>query len=573
MMENKATVSTTRNKYNPLIAAIMKGNSRIVKILLKHKFSATSFDNTSETPLHISCNKDHLSVVKLLLSNNAAIDQPNDNNETPLLIASTKGNARVLKLLIESKAKLDFSQEERNPLDTAIQHGHYNVVEVLISQIPDINSLYINNNSILSLACSVGHLKIVTLLLDHKANIENGNIEDKTTPLMIAVKNDHGPVVELLLQNNASILALNNKEENVLEIAQNMKNSQQISLLHEYYKPQNWTKDEVSLFLRSNQQFKHLATTFIKEEIDGPALLKLNNTDLKELGLDEKQQEEFKNLINPFLKLKLTVTDTWPIPQLLLEDPNWVRKGGNLTPFQCLKIMEDGKPIHPSGYEFMNSFVGCLKSKKEDFKNVHLIYNEQLSLAVKFFKSSHEERFSQTTQPPWKKSSNVKEREIVKSYVDALIQKCPWNTGGVPIIPMAHGTDPKTAWKIAETGFASICKLDEGWYGRGIYLTSDLHYCLDYGDFIIVGLVVTGQIYPVTTADSLSGKSALPGYQSNYVVVQNGGDCVNPTKEGMTSYEDELIVFNDTQVLPLFIIELSNTSLGSGSDESTEEGS
>jgi len=80
---------------------------------------------------------------------------------------------------------------------------------------------------------------------------------------------------------------------------------------------------------------------------------------------------------------------------------------------------------------------------------------------------------------------------------------------------------------------------------------------------LILAVVIPGNIYPVTEdhegLDSLKGKPCKGvGYQSHYTNVHstfgppNFGRVCNPPTEDCY---DELVVFQDAQTLPLFIIE------------------
>ena len=65
--------------------------------------------------------------------------------------------------------------------------------------------------------------------------------------------------------------------------------------------------------------------------------------------------------------------------------------------------------------------------------------------------------------------------------------------------------------------------------------------------------------HPLDNKTSLKGKPFVPGYQSHYTVVPKkntseafpltGNEVIDPTR-----HADELVVFQDAQALPLFII-------------------
>ena len=134
----------------------------------------------------------------------------------------------------------------------------------------------------------------------------------------------------------------------------------------------------------------------------------------------------------------------------------------------------------------------------------------------------------------------------------------------------------------------------------GIYFTRDITYAAHYSrnspKVFVIAAVSPGNTFPVTEHPfsdqqqqeaggviakltslnlgigssssggsgknvSLNGKPGVPGYQSHYTVVPkkniadayplSGNQAVNPEK-----HADELVVFQDAQALPLFIIYL-----------------
>lgn len=132
---------------------------------------------------------------------------------------------------------------------------------------------------------------------------------------------------------------------------------------------------------------------------------------------------------------------------------------------------------------------------------------------------------------------------------------------------MVHGTSKGVAWKIAHGGFGIVVGRDEGFYGQGIYFSSDVENVkqysnpgsAEYSSVLVISLVTPGNVFPVvedpSAADSLNGAKCQLGYQSHYVVVTSVG---KPEKhEVKPQSPNELVVFDKGQVLPKFIVYLS----------------
>lgn len=132
---------------------------------------------------------------------------------------------------------------------------------------------------------------------------------------------------------------------------------------------------------------------------------------------------------------------------------------------------------------------------------------------------------------------------------------------------MLHGTDNSIAWKIVTTGFVSLSTLDAGWYGKGIYFSSSAKYIIPYYSSkkiptIIISLVIPGNPYPVTedpnSSESLIGAAPKEAYQSHYVLVNSNG--LPPGKE-IQNPLDELVIIQESQILPLFLLLPKNGSI------------
>ena len=91
-----------------------------------------------------------------------------------------------------------------NPLHAACTRGNFMAVWRLIEGGADIDSTSDDGTGTtgLMLASGFGHVKVVQLLLDRRANVNKVD-EEGVTPLMRAAQEGHVPVVKLLLQHGA----------------------------------------------------------------------------------------------------------------------------------------------------------------------------------------------------------------------------------------------------------------------------------------------------------------------------------------------------------------------------------
>eukprot|EP01126_Amoeba_proteus_P003658 TRINITY_DN11215_c0_g1_i2.p2 TRINITY_DN11215_c0_g1~~TRINITY_DN11215_c0_g1_i2.p2 ORF type:complete len:121 (+),score=18.98 TRINITY_DN11215_c0_g1_i2:610-972(+) len=76
---------------------------------------------------------------------------------------------------------------------------------------------------------------------------------------------------------------------------------------------------------------------------------------------------------------------------------------------------------------------------------------------------------------------------------------------------------------------------------------------------ILISLTCPGNVYPVVedaqNLISLKGKALMHGYQSHYVLTNYKGEIW----EGKTLYYDEIIFDQESQILPIYLLELEST--------------
>lgn len=157
------------------------------------------------------------------------IDETDKAGHTALWYAANLGHTEIVKLLVNNGAQISLSNQEcDSPFHRAIINNHIDIVLFLLDRNVDINSKckrreqraitvdknsgYVVNSFVetvvtpLSLAVEQGHLKIVDILIERGAKVNEmltskvlltNNIHT-TTALEIAEKNGHTQIAELL---------------------------------------------------------------------------------------------------------------------------------------------------------------------------------------------------------------------------------------------------------------------------------------------------------------------------------------------------------------------------------------
>nr|QYC92815.1 Fem-1b [Sinonovacula constricta] len=154
-------------------------------------------------------NQDQETVVKKVLSHRT---EEEGQNTTPLIIAARNGHDKVVRILltnfpvdIEETGTVKFDGyciEGASPLWCAAGAGHFNIVTLLIEHGANVNHATSTNSTPLRAACFDGRLDIVLYLLQHKADISIAN-KYRNTCLMISCYKGHNDVVTSLLEYGA----------------------------------------------------------------------------------------------------------------------------------------------------------------------------------------------------------------------------------------------------------------------------------------------------------------------------------------------------------------------------------
>jgi len=83
---------------------------------------------------------------------------------------------------------------------------------------------------------------------------------------------------------------------------------------------------------------------------------------------------------------------------------------------------------------------------------------------------------------------------------------------------------------------------------------------------MLIVLIFPGNVYPVTEnpsdEDSFLGKPMKSGYQSHFVITSKKGLPTGETakERADTEFFDELVIIQESQILPVYLVELDNSN-------------
>jgi uncharacterized protein len=151
-----------------LADAAMKRDRNAVRALLDQKADVNAVGADGSSALLWLVRVDDLEMARLLIRAGADPTRPNSYGVTPLYLACSNGNPEMIRLLLDAGADPNGPDPTgENPLMTAAQ---------------------------------IGNLDSVRVLLDYGAIVDARDPEFQQTALMMAVRENHAPVVQMLVE-------------------------------------------------------------------------------------------------------------------------------------------------------------------------------------------------------------------------------------------------------------------------------------------------------------------------------------------------------------------------------------
>ncbi len=166
-----------------LILAVVEGNDDIATLLLAKRADVNARDQHGNTALMLAISKAHDDIAKLLITKRADVQAHDHQGNTALIIAAGQGNGVIVSLLIAALADVNAANKlGQDALHVALLNG---------------NAQSHFGQTALMAAAGNGHVSVVKILLDAKADVHTRNVGHENA-LNIAMRDAGNPATALL---------------------------------------------------------------------------------------------------------------------------------------------------------------------------------------------------------------------------------------------------------------------------------------------------------------------------------------------------------------------------------------
>ncbi|XP_071111355.1 serine/threonine-protein phosphatase 6 regulatory ankyrin repeat subunit C-like [Haliotis cracherodii] len=203
-------------------ASEMGDLSRVEVILSQGGTDINCKDKIGRTPVMWAAGNGHKEVVEILVSKGAKVSIVDKFGNNILHSAGRGGDVEVVQYVL-SHDMVDINGRgscRRTPVMLAAEKGHIEIVKLLVDKGGDMSLVGKRHENILHLACLCGQIEVVKYVLSQDIVDINSRGRKRKTPVMLAARNGHKEVVELLVKKGANLsLAYNAAGSNVLHLA------------------------------------------------------------------------------------------------------------------------------------------------------------------------------------------------------------------------------------------------------------------------------------------------------------------------------------------------------------------
>ncbi|TYZ61905.1 hypothetical protein PybrP1_006481 [[Pythium] brassicae (nom. inval.)] len=217
LLKHGADAEASFNGVTPLLIAARQGHADVISALVEHGADVNIASASGATHLQIALGMGRHDVAQVLLAHRARVDARDVAGASPLMYAAGYGQVEAVAALLRLHGTdvHDRAADGRQALHFASEHGHLQVVGMLLANRADVNAM---RQTPLLCAAYAGHVHVASMLLAHGADV-NATDVDGFTPLSFAAFYGRALTVALLLANGANVNAVTSTGETPLHHA------------------------------------------------------------------------------------------------------------------------------------------------------------------------------------------------------------------------------------------------------------------------------------------------------------------------------------------------------------------
>ncbi len=195
--------------------AVKKCDTTLIKsILLSFPNSANLSSFHSFYPIHYAAMNCGLGIIKMLISSCSRCNPKNDFGQTPLAISEKNNKSDIAAYLRKRASQLEelkkqwIGSGEPDAVITSIEKQDFATLQRILKKYGSIatNARKTNNGDTpLHLACRLGRMKMVELLLKNCADPEARNWDRGSTPLILAALHGYTNIMKRLIKYGAMV--------------------------------------------------------------------------------------------------------------------------------------------------------------------------------------------------------------------------------------------------------------------------------------------------------------------------------------------------------------------------------
>jgi ankyrin repeat protein len=201
LIDNGADPAVISTEETPLEIAVKHGYHDVAHVLIEHRANVHDQMNSNFKPIHLAAMYGQVDILKLCIKYGANPSVVTRDGTTALRLATRYDQRATAFYLMRETAQ---HGADSSTMLSSIHRGWADLVQLhLEAAVEAVPPARFTDESLLYVAAKLGHLDIITALLDAGVDVNDGNNHGES-PLYVAMDRGHVEVADLLLCRGAN---------------------------------------------------------------------------------------------------------------------------------------------------------------------------------------------------------------------------------------------------------------------------------------------------------------------------------------------------------------------------------